>query len=91
MPHCALSIRIQLEYLSAGAICLERGDTGRARFLYPVSLTGQCQLSSLHFEKYSAVLIFAVPPRAATAINGIEISFPDPGAVPGASTKARLS
>jgi hypothetical protein len=42
------------------------------------------------FEKCAIRLIFRAPPCAAMAINGVEISSSDPGAVPGASTKARL-
>jgi hypothetical protein len=41
------------------------------------------------FEKCAITLIFHPPPCAAMAINGVEISSSDPGAVPGASTQAR--
>jgi hypothetical protein len=39
--------------------------------------------------KCNIMLILAAPPCAAMAINGVEISSSDPGAVPGASTQAR--
>jgi hypothetical protein len=41
------------------------------------------------FEKGPVAIIFVLPSCAAMAINGVEISSSDPGAVPGASTKAR--
>jgi len=43
-----------------------------------------------HFINAFGVLILAVPACPAMAINGLVISGPDPGAVPGASTKCPL-
>ena len=65
------------------------GPPGHDAANYPHARRRSYRGLVFRFEKCAIVLILAAPPCAAMAINGVEISSSDPGAVPGASTQAR--